>query len=106
MRFALVALVLVLATLPAAAAPSRDGKPMRERERSESAHVIEGKVVGVDRATRVVEMNDGTRLKVPAHLDTPGGVAPGDVVRLEYEERSGENVVTSVEVCPLGDVLA
>jgi hypothetical protein len=105
-RSALVVLVLVLVALPAAAAPPKGDKPMRERERSESAHVIEGKVVRVDRATRVVEMNDGTRLKVPAHLDTPGVVAPGDVVRIEYEEQSGENVVTSVEVDPLGDVLA
>ena len=105
MRSVLVALVLVLAALPAAAASSKD-KPMRVQERSESTHVIEGKVVRVDRATRVVELNDGTRLKVPAHLDTPGLVAPGDVVRIEYEVRSGENVVTSVEVYPLGDVLA
>ncbi len=105
MRSVLVALVLGLAALPAAAAPSKD-KPMRERERSESTHVIEGKVVRVDRATRVVELNDGTRLKVPPDLDTPGLVAPGDVVLIEYEERSGENVVTSVEVYPLGDVLA
>jgi len=62
-----------------------------------SAADIEGKVVSIDPRTRVITLDDGTKLKVmdAAQLQD---LKPGANVKASYEERGGEKVATSIQV--------
>jgi Protein of unknown function (DUF1344) len=58
---------------------------------------IEGKVQSVDARTRVVTLDDGTKLKVMDAAQLRD-VKPGANVKASYEEQGGEKVATSIQV--------
>jgi hypothetical protein len=62
-----------------------------------SAADIEGKVKSVDTTTRMIELEDGTKVWAAEGLSMDK-VQEGSTVKLSYEERDGKNIATTVEV--------
>lgn len=62
---------------------------------------IQGTIRSVDPDGGVVVLEDGTRLTIPASLRPHrDALKEGATVKVSYEERGGEKVVTSIEVRP------
>jgi len=60
---------------------------------------VEGKIKSVDPSGRMVELEDGTKLTIPAALNVPREtLKEGAIVKASFEERGGQNVVTSMQV--------
>ncbi len=75
--------------VPGAAAPSGPQKQ------------VQGKIKSVDSSGRRITLDDGTRLTIPPTLGAErGSLAEGQQVVASYEEKGGQNVVTSLEVQP------
>ncbi len=64
---------------------------MREQE-------VRGTVKDLDPSARMLTLEDGTQLTIPPTVELPGGIKEGSIVKASFEERSGQNVVTSLEV--------
>ena len=58
---------------------------------------IQGKVTKVDKAGRVVTLDDGTALKV-MNAAQLAEIRPGATVKASYEERNGEKIARSIQV--------
>jgi len=62
---------------------------------------VEGKLKSVDATGRVLMLDDGTRLMVPPTVQIERrALQPGAQVKASYEERSGEKVITAIEISP------
>ena len=62
---------------------------------------IAGKIKSVDPTGRMVTLEDGTRLTIPATMKVDGRtLQPGADVKASYEAKGGEKVVTSIEALP------
>ena len=65
------------------------------------AEDIQGKLKSVDANGRVLTLDDGTRLTVPPQMKIDrSGLQPGAQVKASYEDRSGEKVITDLQVMP------
>ena len=63
---------------------------------------IEGKIKSVDPTGRMVTLEDGTRLTIPATMKVDGRtLQPGADVKASYEARGSEKVVTAIEALPV-----
>jgi hypothetical protein len=50
----------------------------------------------------VLTLDDGTRLTIPPQMKIDrGGLQPGSEVKASYEDRSGEKVITNIQVMPV-----
>ncbi len=64
-----------------------------------SMQQIEGKIKSVDPSGRVLTLDDGTRLMIPPTVNVARDtLKEGAIVKANFEERSGQKVVTSLEV--------
>ncbi len=62
---------------------------------------IEGKIKSVDPTGRVLTLEDGTSLMIPATMKVDRkDLKPGADVKASYEDKGGAKVVTSIEVHP------
>jgi copper chaperone CopZ len=61
------------------------------------AKQIEGKIKTVDGG--LVTLDDGTKLMIPASVKVErASLKEGATVKASYEQRAGQNIVTSIEV--------
>jgi len=64
-----------------------------------AAKEVEGKVTAVDPDGKMVMLDDGTQLEIPATVKVDKkALKPGATVKASYEEKEGKKVVTSIEV--------
>jgi hypothetical protein len=62
---------------------------------------VQGTLKSVDASGRVLTLEDGTRLMIPSTVQVERkGLQPGAQVKASYEERSGEKVITAIEIGP------
>lgn len=62
---------------------------------------VQGKVKSVDPAGRMVTLDDGTQIVIPANLKVQRkDLKPGADVKASYEEQNGQKVATSIVVMP------
>jgi len=61
---------------------------------------VQGKVKGWDAAAGMVTLEDGTTLSVPASVTERGDIKEGVMVKVSYEEKDGQKVVSKMEVTP------
>ncbi len=60
---------------------------------------IEGKIKSVDPSGLLLTLQDGTELTLPPSLNIPQEtLKEGEIVKASFEERSGQKVVTSLDV--------
>ncbi len=60
---------------------------------------IEGKIKSLDPSGRMLTLEDGTQLTIPPSVNVPReSLKEGAIVKASFEERSGQKVVTSLEV--------
>lgn len=65
------------------------------------AQAVQGKVKTVDRARKILTLEDGTKLTFPEYvMVTPVALKKGAMITAIYEEQGGRKVVTSIEVRP------
>src|SRR5262245_22595842 len=74
----------------AQAPDTRDARPERS-----NAQAVESRIVNVNED--VVQLRDGTVVRIPEGLAAKDNLRSGRVVKLTYEARGQENVATSVE---------
>lgn len=61
-------------------------------------HEVQGKITAVDPSRKMLTLEDGTRLTIPPTVQLPRDIKEGSIVKASFEEQSGQNVVTSLEV--------
>jgi len=61
-------------------------------------HEVQGIIKDLDPSGRLLTLDDGTQLTIPPGVQVPGGIKEGTIVKASFEERAGQNVVTSLEV--------
>jgi hypothetical protein len=62
---------------------------------------VEGKIKSVDQAGKVVTLEDGTKLTIPATARVDKNMLkPGANVKASFEEKGADKVVTSIQVMP------
>ncbi len=60
---------------------------------------VEGKIQSVDPSGRMVTLEDGTELTIPPTVNVQrGALKEGAIVKASFEQRGGQNVVTSIQV--------
>jgi hypothetical protein len=59
---------------------------------------VQGAVKDLDRAGRMLTLEDGTQLTIPPTVQLPGEIREGSIVKASFEEQGGQKVVTSLEV--------
>jgi Cu/Ag efflux protein CusF len=59
---------------------------------------VQGTVKNLDASRRMLTLDDGTQLTIPPTVQLPSEIKEGAIVKASFEERSGQNVVTSLEV--------
>jgi len=62
------------------------------------AQQVQGKITAVDPSRKTLTLEDGTRLTIPPTVQLPREIKEGSIVKASFEEQSGQNVVTSLEV--------
>jgi len=68
-------------------------------EKPGAAKEVEGKITAVDPAGKMVMLDDGTQLEIPATVKVDKkALKPGATVKASYEEKDGKKVVTSIDV--------
>lgn len=66
-----------------------------------AAQMIEGKIMSVDPYGKKVTLLDGTQLMIPPHVKVQrDALKEGVTVRATFEQKDGQNVVTSIVVHP------
>jgi Protein of unknown function (DUF1344) len=62
---------------------------------------VQGKIKSVDPSGKMVTLDDGTMLTIPATLKIEKqALKPGTNVKASYEEKGGEKVATALMVMP------
>ena len=62
---------------------------------------VQGKIKSMDASGRMLTLDDGTRLTIPATVKVERkDLKPGADVKANYEDKDGQMVVTSIEVRP------
>ncbi len=62
---------------------------------------VQGKLKNVDASGRVLTLEDGTRLTIPPTMKVERkDLMPGAQVKASFEDKSGEKVVTAINVQP------
>jgi hypothetical protein len=60
---------------------------------------VQGVIKSVDPSGKLLTLDDGTKLTIPPSVNVPRGMLEeGTIVKATYEEKGGQNVVTSLEV--------
>lgn len=95
---AIVAVLPILWTLPVHAQSGPQGSPQMLPGGSMPQQEVQGTVKNLDASRRMLTLDDGTQLTIPPAVQLPGGIKEGTIVKASFEERSGQNVVTSLEV--------
>ena len=62
------------------------------------AQQVQGKITALDPSKHMLTLDDGTRLTIPPSVQLPPDIKEGSIVKASYEERSGQNVLTALEV--------
>ena len=102
LRRTLLVLVALLVAMPvgwvsdvhAQATPGSQAPPA-----AKGMQQVEGKIKSLDPSGRMLTLEDGTQLTIPPSVNVPRGtLKEGAIVKASFEERSGQKVVTSLEV--------
>ncbi len=66
-----------------------------------AAQTIEGKIMNVDPNGKMVTLHDGTKLMIPPDVKVQrDALKEGVTVKVTFEQKSGQNIVTSIVVHP------
>ena len=66
-----------------------------------AAQIIERKIMSVDPYGKMVTLLEGTQLMIPPHVKVQrDALKEGATVRATFEQKGGQNVVTSIVVHP------
>ncbi len=66
-----------------------------------AAQTIEGKIMDVDPSGKMVTLHDGTTLMIPPEVKVQrDALKEGVTVKVTFEQKGGQNVVTSIVVHP------
>ena len=100
LRRTLLVLVALLVALPegwvsdAQAPPGGQAPPVAGKMQQ-----VEGKIKSLDPWGRMLTLEDGTELTIPPSVNVGRGtLKEGAIVKASFEERSGQKVVTVLEV--------
>jgi hypothetical protein len=85
-------------TLPVHGQGGPQGSPQMLPGGSMQQQEVQGTVKNLDPSRGMLTLEDGTQLTIPPTVQLPGGIKEGAIVKANFEERSGQNVVTSLEV--------
>ena len=99
----IVLLVAVIATavpIGGAVQVQAQGAPQGAQQPGQmaGAQQVEGKVAALDPSGKMLTLEDGTQLMIPAGAQLPPDVKEGSIIRASFEERSGQKVLTGVAV--------
>ena len=79
--------------------PTMDKAPAQSM--TPEAKEIQGTIKSVDRTKKILTLEDGTTLAIPASVKVaPDALKKGAKVSATYEEQGGQRVVTSLHVQP------
>ena len=96
-----VLLLAVLVVLPLAwvSESHAQASPQGSAPAAGGMKQIEGAIKSVDPSGRMVTLDDGTKLTIPPTVSVPkGDLKEGAIVKASFEEKGGQNVVTSLQV--------
>ena len=96
--FLLVAVVVAAVPMTWPGQVQAQGASQGSPQMAAGAQQVQGKITTLDPSRKMLTLEDGTRLTIPPTVQLPGGIKEGSIVKASFEERSGENVVTSLEV--------
>ena len=66
-----------------------------------AAQEIEGKIMSVDAYGKMVTLHDGTTLRIPPDVKVQrDALKEGVTVKVTFEQKGGQNIVTSIVVHP------
>jgi Cu/Ag efflux protein CusF len=103
-RHALVLAILLATLLATGVGPaSAQSYPQGMQPASAGAQMgqAEGKIKSVDPSGRMLELEDGTMLTIPATAGVQQeALREGAIVKASFEERDGQKIVTSIEITP------
>ena len=96
--FLLAAVVVATVPIGWAAQVQAQGAPQGSPQMTSGAQQVEGKVAALDPSGKMLTLEDGTQLTIPAGAQLPPDVKEGSIIRASFEERSGQKVLTGVAV--------
>ena len=96
--FLLVAVVVAAVPMTWPGQVQAQGASQGSPQMAAGAQQVQGKITALDPSRKMLTLEDGTRLTIPPTVQLPGGIKEGAIVKANFEERSGQNVVTSLEV--------
>ena len=99
-------MVLLVATVAAtvpigwAVQVQAQGAPQGSPQRDLMAgpHQVQGTITALDESKGTLTLDDGTRLAIPPGAQLPPDIKEGAIVKASFEERSGQKVLTGLEV--------
>lgn len=94
----LVAAIVAAVPIGWAVQVQAQGAPQGSPQMAAGAQQVQGKVTALDAAKRTLTLEDGTQLTIPAGAQLPPDVKEGAMVKASFEERSGQKVLTGLEV--------
>ena len=62
------------------------------------AQQVEGKVAALDPSGKMLTLEDGTQLTIPAGAQLPPDIKEGSIIRASFEEHAGQKVLIGVDV--------
>ena len=62
------------------------------------AQQVEGKVAALDPSGKMLTLEDGTQLMIPAGAQLPPDVKEGSIIRASFEEHAGQKVLIGLDV--------
>jgi hypothetical protein len=98
LAFVLVFVTLVGAqSVPSTAPAAKSGAPAKTPGPAQTE--VTGKIKSIDPAGRTVLLEDGTRLLIPGSVNVDmGTLKAGATVKASVESKSGQKVVTAIQV--------
>jgi hypothetical protein len=96
----LVAAIVAAVPIGGAVQVQAQGAPQGAQQPGQmaGAQQVEGKVAALDPSGKMLTLEDGTQLMIPAGAQLPPDVKEGSIIRASFEERSGQKVLTGVAV--------
>ena len=98
--FLLVAAIVAAVPIGWAVQVQAQGAPQGPPQRGAGEQLVQGKITALDASKRTLTLEDGTQLTIPPGAQLPPDVKEGAMIRASFEERSGQKVLTGLEVQP------
>jgi hypothetical protein len=97
--------IILLAAAVVAAVPigwavqvQAQGAPQGAPPMAAGAQQVQGKITALDSSKGMLTLEDGTQLTIPPGAQLPPDVKEGSIIKASFEERSGQKVLTGLEL--------